>query len=196
MPTVGEIRTINTNGYKQMWQACGICGTERWVEYDRKRKQPTSTKCRHCTMTLVHSRDVNHRYQTKGGRSKSGDGYYQVRVYDDDFFASMRGKDGYVLEHRLVMARHLGRCLQNWEVVHHKNGIRNDNHIENLELTMTGAHIRDHHRGYKDGYQKGLIDGRERQIAELREQIRIVQLQNKQLMEQLQTLSLNATTLG
>lgn len=69
-----------------------------------------------------------------GGRQIC-DGYVRVWIADDSPFASMRhSRGGYVLEHRLVMAQTLGRSLFPSERVHHKNGQKQDNRPENLEL--------------------------------------------------------------
>lgn len=69
----------------------------------------------------------------KGGRHKAN-GIYHIRIYPDNPYYSMAYQNGYVLEHRLVMARHLGRCLETWEQVYFKNGIKEDIRIENLLL--------------------------------------------------------------
>jgi len=49
-------------------------------------------------------------------------------------FMPMARKDGYIMEHRLIMARMAGRCLARTEVVHHRNHDPHDNRPENLEL--------------------------------------------------------------
>jgi len=75
----------------------------------------------------------------RGGRITSGDGYSALWVDASDPLAEMRNRMGYVLEHRLVMARALGRPLTKHETVHHINGRRDDNRLGNLQLRQ-GKH--------------------------------------------------------
>jgi hypothetical protein len=77
----------------------------------------------------------------QGGRSVDKDGYIRVsspnhpKCWSSSF---------YVYEHRLVMEAHIGRYLTDGEHVHHKNGVRHDNRIENLELLEDSDHLASH----------------------------------------------------
>lgn len=81
-----------------------------------------------------------------GGRFIDQDGYALVK----QLAHPATRLSGYVLEHRLVMEAHIGRFLLPHEVVHHKNAIKSDNRIENLELLNGQAeHIKIERTGKK-----------------------------------------------
>ncbi|NCD13365.1 MAG: HNH endonuclease [Epsilonproteobacteria bacterium] len=81
----------------------------------------------------------------KGGRKKTQKGYVLILKKDHP----RSSKAGYIMEHRLVMENHLKRYLRSDEVVHHINGKKDDNRIENLLLMDHGEHSRSHHKGLK-----------------------------------------------
>lgn len=112
-----------------IWHACVDCGKERWVFL--LKGKPRCPRCRSCARKRRYGENSPN---WKRGWIKDGHGYILVWLSSNDFFYPMADVRGYVKEHRLVMARHLRRCLLPWEVIHHKNGITDDNGLENLQL--------------------------------------------------------------
>jgi hypothetical protein len=78
----------------------------------------------------------------KGGRNYDGQGYIKIWNPEHPFC----NNHGYVLEHRLIMEKYLGRYLNESEVVHHKNEIRDDNRLENLQLMSKEDHNTHHNK--------------------------------------------------
>ena len=165
MPELGEIRRAreigkgNNPSQKYIWQVCADCDKQRWVQLS---KSNIKQLCNSCSSTGEKS------YNWKGGKRKTN-GYITIRLYPSDFFYPMADKYGCVLEHRLVVAKALGRCLTKQEPVHHKNGIKDDNRYpENLQLISKADHTIFNH----------LCSN-----CELRKEIRLLQFQVKELSQ-------------
>jgi hypothetical protein len=114
----GSLRSGHTKG-------CGCVSKDNLIAGNKKRSGP------------------NHP-DWKGGRKKNYYGYILVqnKSHPD------ADEKGYILEHRLVMEKKVGRRLKSNEIVHHINRNRVDNRPENLRLfNSVGEHFKHHRRG-------------------------------------------------
>jgi hypothetical protein len=107
---------------------CETCGVimEREKRYSYRQFSERRFCSKSCRGKTQLSKKFTH---WKGGRKKQ-DGYVLIFI----------GKGRYVQEHRMVMEKHLGISLRKNDVVHHKNGIKDDNRIENLEILSISEH--------------------------------------------------------
>jgi ribosomal protein S27E len=188
LPALGEIANSKDTGHpyshKQIYAACEDCGKERWVFL--KRNLPEHIRCRSCGKIkaarlrkekgISRSKFGTENCHWKGGKQKDKDGYISLLIYPGDTYFPManrvrKGGAKLILEHRLVMAKHLNRFLLKTEHVHHINGIKDDNRIENLELISQSNHVI---------YKQMCAD------CELRKEIRLLRWQIKELSQQLQ----------
>lgn len=118
-----------------MSKVCPICG-DTFRAYVSQHRKSCSRECAAKAQSGARSRTWRGGYGRKKG--------YLLRYVGRDH--PMANVDGYVYEHRLVMAEHLGRMLTRDEHVHHRNEDRTDNRIENLELTDAARHMSHHRR--------------------------------------------------
>ena len=86
---------------------------------------------------LLHRHHCSFRKQgrpSSGGKWNHAAGYTYISIPKDDEFYCMVNFKGYVAEHRYVVAKKLGRPLDKKESVHHIDGSRKNNEIDNLQL--------------------------------------------------------------
>ena len=155
------------SGGTVVWATCPDCHRGRWVYVYQARRGRLTPRCSSC-----NSRGPQH-HLWRGGRIIR-DGYVRIlastlSAAEREQFQDMIGQDGYISEHRLIMAQSLGRCLRSDEMVHHVNGSRADNRPGNLNLILRGRH----HKGYGDV---------------LYQQLQEALSENERLKEQLRTI--------
>jgi HNH endonuclease len=108
-----------------IYRICTDCGKKEVMRVSAIRSGRSTPRCHGCTMKTHPNCKAA---RSKGGHTTKG-GYLLVRAPNHPFAT----KTGYVLEHRLVMEKMIGRYLKPWETAHHRNGVRKDNRPENLE---------------------------------------------------------------
>lgn len=107
---------------------CAYCGKE--VKYIR---HPNSPKYKFCNIECFHLWEKEHPPYVR-------DGHWKENGYDITYDGTKNG----IKTHRLVMAEHLGRDLLPSEIVHHIDGNRLNNNINNLQLMTRAEHARQH----------------------------------------------------
>lgn len=111
--------------------------------------------CEQCGQRFEVARSYGHRRFCSAvcvGRSRrrgyvDGHGYVVLTLPEHPFVTHPKGR---IVEHRLVMAEHLARPLYPDETVHHKNGRRHDNRLENLELCRQARQGTAHRRPHRE----------------------------------------------
>lgn len=130
---------------------CVVCNSEfRTKKSHLERRKTCSKQCDTERRKSMYLGSNNPNFGNKGPKNslfKTGERltrYGYKMIYKPEHPNSQY--DGYILEHRYVMASHLGRTLEEWEHVHHLDGNKLNNDIVNLQIISASDHSRLHNK--------------------------------------------------
>jgi hypothetical protein len=133
--------------YTRACDRCGAlfrvlpCDVRKALKRGQNPRRFCSTKCQHESYRGAGNP------KWRGGLVDQTSGY----IYQYSPTHPHATQAGYVMQHRLVMEAAIGRYLRPEEEVHHRNHVRGDNRIENLELMASAAAHRARHAYYENG---------------------------------------------
>lgn len=127
---------------KKVLMVCPECNQTRYVQ--RSHSKNFTGLCRTCSSKKhcveMPGRKGEAHPMWKGGRYIDMSGYVIVRIPESSPYYPMANTGNRIFEHRLVIAQKVGRCLLKREIVHHLNGLKDDNRPENLCIVDNKNH--------------------------------------------------------
>jgi len=126
---------ININLNNMAKQSCCIdCGKKNSIYH--KRCAECNYKSPERNKKISENQTGSGNPNWKGGRFKDANGYIRIKMKGH----RLSDHNGYIREHRLIAEKKYSRKLKKGEIVHHLNGIRDDNRPENLVITTLKSH--------------------------------------------------------
>jgi hypothetical protein len=165
MSKINEVKMAYQLGIKAtgayIYAECIQCNKPRWTQAvlnGGTKYVPRAKLCRVCAGK--NSTKLSPKFHGDGVVYHPSVNRTWIRLNENDPYISMCKKYGYVLRARLVVAKHLGRCLTSDEIIHHINGNSNDDSIDNLKLCSAEEHNKLHPHPHTSNEYPVLVKGK------------------------------------